>query len=228
MVKDLQKQREPVERIVLETRSPRWVALSVGCGGILTRALIGRHAKKYRESEGVALAFASSVVQEVGCSFSPNQRSTPQILIDAADGVIDDPEHVALLCTTWKYLPERVEICSVGSNFVLVFEEDTIREAFIPHTVNELLKSQGQIPDSSHRMQLTHALGSKRSEKSCHMDDVRVALISLLPTTTIAVIGEPLLAEAILKRSVPRNQLSSFIESWDLRRKRRTSVLISL
>lgn len=226
-MKNVQKPREPVEKVTLETRPPRSIALSMGGCGILTRALVGRHARKYRESESIALVFAHTVVQAMGCSLLDDQWSTPQILVEVADTVIDDPEHVNLLCTTWKYLPEEVEICSVGSNSVLVFEGDTVQKALISHAINELLRIQGQQPNPMHRMQITHALGSKQNEKSCRIDDVRVVLIPLLPTTTIAVIEEPLLADAILERSVPRNQLSSFIESWNPRR-RRTSVLISL
>ena len=150
------------EKIILEPQPSKWVAFSIGGCGILTRALVGRHETKYRESQSIALEFAHLVVQTAGFSTSPDRVSTPQILINAADAVIDDPEHVVLLCTTWQSLPEGVEICSVGSNSVLAFERDTIREVIIPHTVNELLWSQGQVLDPKHRMQVTHALDREK------------------------------------------------------------------
>ncbi|HEU5376784.1 MAG TPA: hypothetical protein VFV38_15215 [Ktedonobacteraceae bacterium] len=222
----MQRQKKPIEKIFLETRPPECVALSIGGCGILTRALVGRHAMRYRESQSIALAFAHVVVQALGFSPSSERLSTPQILVDAADAVIDDPEHVFLLGTAWRYQPEGVEICSVGSNSVLVFEQDTVREVIVPHTINELLKRRGQEPEPKSRMQVTHVLGSKRGQESCHTNDVRVALIPWLPTTMIAVIEERLLADAILEGTIPRNQLSSYIEMWEPPQ-RKTSILIS-
>ena len=224
--------REPIEKIFLTTPPRGWVTLSIGGCGILVRALIGRHEAKYQESQSIALAFASHVTQAIGLSPLQERASTPQILVEAADAVINDPEHMALLCTTWQRRPEGVEICSVGSNSVLVFERDTVKEAIVPHTVNELLRRQGKVPSPMHRMYVTHVLGSRKNQKSCYVDDVRVARIPLLPTTTIAILEEPLLADVLRERPVPRNELFSFIEAWEYPpghpSKHKTSVLISL
>jgi hypothetical protein len=227
MMKTPQKREELVEKIILETPPSRWVAFSIGGCGILAHALIGRHETRYRESQSIALEFAHLVVHAAGFSASHDHVSMPQVLIDAADAVIDDPEHVVLLCTTWQSLPGGVEICSVGSNSVLAFERNIIREVIAPHTVNELLRSQGQTPDPRHRMQVTHVLGSKKSKKSCRIDDVRVAFVPWRSATAIAIIEERLIADAILEHAVPEGKLSSFIEAWKPPGKR-TSVLISL
>jgi hypothetical protein len=113
MMDTLRKDDEPVEKIILETRQSGWAAFSIGGCGILTRALVGRHQKEYWESRRIALTFAHRVVQAVGFSLPHDRVPTPQILAEAADAVIDDPEHVFFLATTWQYLPEGVEICSV-------------------------------------------------------------------------------------------------------------------
>jgi hypothetical protein len=140
--------------------------------------------------------------------------------------VIDDPEHVDLICTTWQSVPEAVEICSIGTTSVLVFEGDTIREVITPHSVKELLRSQGIEMHGPQGRLPTRVLGGKNS---CSVEDVRVALVPLLPTTTIAVIEDRRLADDLLQHAVPRNELASFIESWDPPGKRiRTSVLISM
>lgn len=226
---DLPQPRELVEKIFLENRVGVWIALSIGSCGILTRALVGRHEREYMESQRIALAFAHHVVQAVGFSPAHNRVSTPQILVDAADAVIDDPDHVFLLSTTWQCRPEGVEICSVGSNSVLVFEGDTIRAVITPHTVIELLQRQGKVPDAKYGNHVTHALGSRKSEKSCHINDVRVAHVPFLPTATIAIIQHRRLADAIIRLAVPRNRLPAFIEEWTPPGKRiRTSVLLSL
>lgn len=223
--------REPVEKIFLNTPPRGWVALSIGGCGVLARTLMGRHQEEYLETQRIAMAFASWVLEAVGCS-SDQALSTPQILVEAADAVIEDPKDVSLLCTAWRYLPEEVEICSVGSNEVLVFEQESVRKALTSHSVNELLRSWGQGPQPRHRMQVTYALGSRKNEKSCHAEDVRVARIPLLPTTTIVVTEEPLMADALLEHPVPRSELFSFIEAWEYPpgrpAKRKTSVLISL
>ncbi len=224
-------QGEPIEKILLESPHFKWTALSIGSCGILARALVGRHAREYRESQKITLAFAHQVTQALGFAPVPERVSTQQILVDAADAVIDDSEHVMVLCTTWEYIPEGVEICSVGSNSVLVSEQEMVREALMPHTVNDLLRSQGQVPDPRHRLQITHALGSRKNEKSCRMEDVRVARIPLLPTTTIAVLEDPLLAEALVAHPVPGNEIWSFLEQWsppEMRIRTRIGVLISL
>jgi|SRR5579885_1874522 hypothetical protein len=228
----LEKRGALTETIILETQEPQWVVFSIGGCGILVRAMIGRHEAKYQESQGVALAFAYHVMQAIGLSPLQERASTPQILVEAADAVINDPEHMALLCTTWQRVPEGVEICSVGSNSVLVFEKDTVREAITPHTINELLRRQGKVPSPIHRMHVTHVLGSRKYQDSCRVEDVRVALIPLLSTTTIAITEEPLLADALLEHPIPRNELFSFVEKWEYPpgrlAKRKTSVLISL
>jgi hypothetical protein len=142
------------------------------------------------------------------------------------------PLRFPLTCTTWQSLPEGVEICSVGANTVLVFEGNTIRKVIAPHTHYERLQSQGcQIPSPSTSLRAitTHVLGAKNSNGSCNTEDVRVAVIPLLPTTTIAIIGNFQIADDIIQQHVSRNNLSSFIKSWDRWAKKvRTSVLISL
>lgn len=216
----------------LSTPPRGWVVLNISGCGILVRAMIGRHEAKYQESRSIALAFASHVMQAIGLSPFQERASTSQILVEAADAVINDPEHVALLCTIWQHVPEGVEICSVGSNSVLIFEKDTVREVIAPHTVNELLRRQGKALSPIHRMHVTYVLGSRKYQDSCRSEDVRVALIPLLPTTTIAILEDPLLADALLEHPVPRNELFSFIEAWEYPpgrpAKRKTSVLISL
>lgn len=219
---------ELVEKIIVDTHSRAWIALSMGGCGILAHALIGRHLREGREDRSIALEFAYHVLHSIGFSFSPERVITPQILIDAADAVIRDSEHVGFICTTWQCLSENVEICSVGSCTVLAFEEDTIQKVIAPHNVNELLRSQGKEYHPSGGI-VTRVLGSKNNKNSCSVDDVRVARVPLSPTTTIAVIEHWRLAEDIIQQRVLRNELSSFIESWDLLAKRvRTSVLISL
>jgi len=171
---------------------------------------------------------AHRVLCEIGLSLAHERIPTPQILVDAAAALNDGTTHVDLLCTTWQCLSEEVEICSVGSSTVLAFEEDTIQKVIAPHNINELLRSQGKEYHPRGGI-TTHALGSKNNQGSCSVDDVRVARVPLSPTTTIAVIEHWRLAEDIIQQRVLRNELSSFIESWDLLAKRvRTSVLISL
>src|ERR1700730_9051175 len=107
-MRTLPRPREVVEKIILETRPTVWVALSMGGCGILTHAMVGRHDADFRETRRTGLAVAHRVVQAVGFSSSQNPVSTPQILVDAADAVIDDPEQVFLLGTTWQCLPDGV------------------------------------------------------------------------------------------------------------------------
>src|SRR6185437_5885479 len=185
MMRPLPRPLELVEKIILETQPTAvWVALSSGGCGILTRAMVGRHDEDFRETRSTGLEFAHGVVQAISFAPSPHRVSTPQILVDAADAVIDDPEHVCLLATTWQYLPEGVEICSVGANSVLVFEENLFREVIIPHSATEFLRSQGHQVRDWHGMLATHALGGKNG---CRVDDVRVARVPFSPTTTIAI-----------------------------------------
>lgn len=225
--------REPIEKIFLNTPPRGWVVLSIGGCGILARTLMGRHQEEYLETQGVAMMFAHRVIEAVGFSLD-QELSIPQILVDMADAVIEDPKDVSLLCTIWRYLSEEVEICSVGSNEVLVFEHESVRKAFTSHSIgeSEMVRSQGLVVPPIHRRQITHALGSRKNQKSCHVDDVRVTRIPLLPTTTIMVTEEPLLADALLGHPVPRNELFSFIEAWEYPpgrpAKRKTSVIISL
>ncbi|GHO49746.1 hypothetical protein [Ktedonospora formicarum] len=169
------------------------------------------------------------MIQKIDVVPSPENLSLPQILLDAADEVIEDPEYMFLLGTTWRYVPEGVEICSVGAATVLVFEQETLEEVITPHTVTEWLKRQGHsIHTPLFMNQVTHMLGSRKSQKSCHVEDIRMALVPLLPTTTIAIIAEQLLVEAIQEHRIPRHELSSFIEAWSPPGvMRTTSVLIS-
>ncbi len=227
------ERREPIEKIFLNTPPRGWVVLSIGGCGVLTRTLMRRHQEEYMETQRIAMAFASRIVEAVGFSLD-QQLSTSQILVDMADAVIEDPKDVSLLCTIWRYLAEEVEICSVGSNEVLVFEQERVRKAFASHSISEseIVRNQGLVVPPIHRRQITHALGSRKNEKSCHTGDVRVARIPLLPTTTILITEEPLMADALLEHPVPRNELFSFVEKWEYPpgrlAKRKTSVLISL
>ena len=229
-MRPLPRPLELVEKIILETQPTAvWVALSSGGCGILTRAMVGRHDEDFRETRSTGLEFAHGVVQAISFAPSPHRVSTPQILVDAADAVIDDPEHVCLYGTTWQCLPDGVEICSVGTNSVLVFEKGDLQEVIVPHSINELLRSQGRALHPLGRQVATHALGSRKSARSCGVDDVRVAHVPLAPTTTIAIIEDRRLADAIIQFAVPRNELPAFIEAWNSPGKRiRTSVLLSL
>lgn len=222
----LYKRLELVEKVILETRLNVGVVLSISGCGILARAMVGKHDENFREARSTGLAFAHRVVSTIGLSGSHDRISTPQILVDTAAEVIEDPKHVGVMCTTWRCLPEGVEICSVGTNSVLVFEGDIIREAVTPHSIRELLRSRGIETHSPKGRMPTLALDDG---SHCKVEDVRVALVPLLPTTTIAVIEDRRLADDILQHAVPRNDLSSFIESWTPQGKKiRTSVLISL
>jgi hypothetical protein len=218
------------ESILLDTRDHAHVALSIRGSGILTKALIGRLGG-YEEAQRTAIDFAYRVVRAIGLSFADGERlPTPQILVDAADAVITDPL-ASLTCTTWKWLAEGIEVCSIGANTVLLFQENTIRQLIAPHTVYELLKSQGGPLPSLH-LGSAHvplkALGLKKHSQIGTVEDIRVAVVPLYPTSTLAVIEEPCLAEEIVEQQVPRQDLASFIESWDgLAKKLRTSVLIS-
>ncbi|GHO61286.1 hypothetical protein KSC_001780 [Ktedonobacter sp. SOSP1-52] len=227
MRRDLPRPLEFVEKMILERRPTVWVALSSGGCGILTRAMVGKHDEDFTEARHTGLAFAYRVIEAIGFASSPNRVSTSQILVDTADTVINDPEHVCLVGTTWQCLPEGVEICSVGTTSVLVFEGDIFREVIIPHSATEFLRSQGhQVNDSRYGMIDTHALGGT---KGCSVDNVRVARVPLFPTTTIAIIQDRRLANTIMQLAVPRNELPSFIEAWAPPGKQnRTSVLISL
>ncbi len=225
--------REPIEKIFLNTPPRGWVVLSIGGCGVLAQTLMGSYVKEYMESQKVAMRFAHRAIEAVG--FSPDQAlSTLQILVETADAVIEDPERVFLHGTIWRYLSEEVEVCSVGSNEVLVFEQGNVRKALTSHSISEseMVRSQGLVVPPIHRRQVTHTLGSRKNQKSCQAEDVRVARIPLLSTTTIMITEEPLLADALLAHPVPRNELFSFIEGWEYPpgrpAKRKTSVLISL
>jgi hypothetical protein len=225
---DLPRPLELVEKIILETRSGRaWIALSIGGCGILAHAGIGRHLREHQEERSIALKFTSRVLHALGDSPANERLSTPQILVDTAVAVIDDPQHVGLFCATWQCMPEGVEICSVGTSSVLVFEgDDAIQEAIDPHSVNTFLRNKGLSIDPVRGGRIpTHALGGPNS---CTVDDVRVTHVPFLPTTTIAIIEDRRLADNIMQTAVPRNELPSFIEAWAPPGKRiRTSVLIS-
>lgn len=229
----LSEPRELVEKMLLETRPIPWVALSMGGCGILARALVwrdgygGGHDEHSMGTRRSALTFAHRVLSAIGLPAPYERGLTPQILVDAATALNDGPTHVALYCTTWQCVPEGLEICSVGSNSVLIFEESGIQEMIVPHSINTLLQSQGrgQVSDSRGRI-ATHALGGTHG---CGVDDVRVARIPLVSTTTIAIIADRRLVDAIIEQGVPRDELPSFIEAWTPSGKRiRTSVLVSL
>ncbi|GHO56435.1 hypothetical protein [Ktedonobacter robiniae] len=164
MRRDLPRPLEFVEKMILECRPTVWVALSIGGCGILTRAIVGKHDEDFTEARRTGMTFAHRVIEAIGFASSPHRVSTPQILVDTADAVINDPKHVCLVGTTWQCLPEGVEICSVGTNSVLVFEGDIFREVIIPHSATEFLRSQGhQVDDLRYGMIGTHALGAQRA-----------------------------------------------------------------
>lgn len=230
---DLPRSQEFVEKILLETRPTPWVALSIGGCGILTRALAwrdsygGGHDEYYMRARSFAFAFAHDVMSAIGLSAPHEQHPTPQVLVEAATALNDGLTHVALYCTTWQWVPAGLEICSVGSNSVLIFEDSNIREVVVPNSINALLQRQGhdQVHDSRGQI-ATHALGGPHG---CSVDEVSIARIPFAPTTTIAIIQDRRLVDAIRERSVPRDALPSFIEAWAPSGKRiRTSVLISL
>ncbi len=214
---------------MVETRARPWVALSSGGCGILACTTLGRHDEDYKGSRGISLDFAHRVVQTMAKSASSERCATPQLLVETAEAVVKDPKDAGLICTTWQYKPEAgVEICSVGMTSVLVVEGDTVREAILPHSVaNAFLHRYGQkVSDPSRGTMASHVLGGNQS---CSVDDVRVAHIPLLPTTTIALIANRRLADDILEQRVARDALPSFIDTWQPPGKRiRTSVLISL
>ncbi|HLG78444.1 MAG TPA: hypothetical protein VKX46_18660 [Ktedonobacteraceae bacterium] len=220
----------PRERVILEAYSPEWIVCSIGTCGILTRALVGKLGREYHESQRLALEFAHQVVRAVGIVPPDERVSTPHILVEAADALIDDPEHILLLATTWRYLPEGIEICSAGSNSVLLVEGTMMREVITPHTVLAQLQSQGYQLSFKQKMQirnqLTRSLGSRKNRLRCRADEVQMALVSWSPGTTIAIFEDRLLVEDLLEHPVPRSELSSFIDAWPHPRGK-TSVLIS-
>lgn len=223
-----QKQVAPVEKIMLDKRQNGWAAVSIGGCGIVAQALVGRHHRKVNESQGIAFAFAHRVVQTLGFSASPDRPSTPQLLVDIADALIDEPELVIVQCTTWQMVSEQVEICSVGANSVLAFEGEAARKVIAPQTVNELLRRQGKAPSWKRGNLITHALGSRNNEKSCCVEEVQRVLIPVSPGSTVAVIEEDFLVDDFLERALPASELSAFIASWNPPWKaRRTSVILS-
>jgi hypothetical protein len=223
---------ELVERIILEIRSRPWVALSNGGCGVLAHALIGRtlelagYDEGYRGARSFGLAFAHRVVSAMAMSPAQQRVPTPQILVDTVEAVKADLALLSVLCTTWRSTTEGIEICSVGANSVLLFEEgEAIREVISRHTYNELWRLQG----SAQRSLVMGEIPLCLLGANCSVEDVRVALVPLLPTRTIAVIQKRQLAEALMEHSVSREDLPSFIEAWKPQGKRiRTSVLISL
>ena len=231
-MRDLTRPLELVEKIMLENRSGRaWIALSIGGCGMLAHASIGRHLRAHGEERGIALKFAYQVLHMLGTVPADERPPTPQILVDAAAATIDDPEHVCLLCTTWQSVPGGVEICSVGATSVLVFEDDCIKEVVTRHTVSEILRLRGEPMSDLPGAQgvPTHALEGRSSQTACRVDDVRVAIVPLKPSTIVAVIEDWRLASDIKRRAVPGDRLPAFIEAWDPPGKKiRTSVLISL
>lgn len=234
---ELPKPLELVEKIILETRPRVWVAFSIGGTGILVKAMLGRHDGNYIGARSIALDFAQRVVRAMWLSLSHDRIPTPQILVDTTAALLNDPatenatvtakdkQLLELYCTTWQYVPEGLEICSVGANSVFVFEDEVMREVIVPHSFKALLQSQGKQIDEARGRIPTHAL---RYHNSCSLADVRVARVPLLPTTTIAIIVDRRLADAMIEQAVPRQELPSFIEAWTSQGKRiRTSVLIS-
>jgi hypothetical protein len=228
----LPRPRELVEKIILETRPRPHVALGIGGCGILAEAQVwrdgygGGHDGEYMGARRFALTFAHRVVGAMMEAPACEQHTMPQLLVAVAHMLNDGPIHAAISCTTWQYICGQVEICSVGTNSVLVFEGgDAPREVVMPHSVRTVLQRQGQPYQMNdlYGQIATHELGS------CSIDDVRIAHIPLLPTTTIAIIADRRLADAIITHAVLRNELLSFIETWTPSGKRiRTCVIISL
>lgn len=228
----LPQPRELVEKIFLETRPRPHVVLSIGGCGILAEAQVwrdgygGGHDGNYMGARRFALTFAHRVVGAMMEAPACEQHAMPQLLVAVANTLNDGPMHAAIYCTTWQHISEQVEICSVGTNSVLAFEgRDAPREVVMPHSVRTILQRQGlphQINDIWGKIP-THALGS------CSVDDVRIAHVPLLPTTTIAIIADRRLADATIQHAVSRDELLPFIENWTPSGKRiRTCAIISL
>lgn len=218
------------EHILLDTNVSLHVALSVRGSGILAKALAGKYDGRLQE-RAMLLAFAYRVVSSIGLLPADERQPTPQILVDAADTVIADQE-ASLTCTTWKWLPEGMELCSIGANTVLVSDGTMIRQVIAPQTAYELLKSQGE-PLPSRSLPSAHiavkALGPKLHPLSGTVEDVRVAIVPFSSRSTIAIVEDVQVAQDILKQQVSGSELPSFIQTWDQKAKKvATSVLISL
>ncbi len=220
---------EFIEQILVETREHRWVTLSLGGCGILTRAFIGRHALVYNEAQRIGMRFAQQVMQGL-VNVPPEERlPTPQILEEAAEAVIEDPGHVFFFVTTWCARPEGIEVCSIGVATVLVLEGGQVREV-VPSS--ERLAQLRQIGDP-YQLQVWYllgdALGARRNrQQGLHRDPIECVTIPLTPATTVAIVTDRRLAAAILKQQVGREQLLSFIKTWPFPAgKYRTCVLLS-
>lgn len=118
------------EHILLDVHLSTYIAMSLRGTGILAKALVGRHERRAEERR-TALAFATQVIQAFSVPSATEQPSTPQILVEAADAVITDPLSL-LTCTSWRWLPEGMEICSIGANCVLLCQGGTTRLIIAP------------------------------------------------------------------------------------------------
>ncbi|GCE12019.1 hypothetical protein [Tengunoibacter tsumagoiensis] len=226
MDKEQRKQRIVTHSIVEKTIR-RWIVVNMAEHGIVVRAIYGnmwtgRHA---------GLAFASRVLQEVSWLESHERGQTPRILIDTARATNVEPQG-GFICTTWQCFPDSIEICSVGTNTVLVGDANGMQEVLVRHSIDEAIKQDGIINDERqkairfHRFTTTHVLGG---EKGCTIEDIRVVQIPLVQDTVIGILGDNVIASEAVRQKIPGSQLFSFIQDWTpIERVERTSVVISV
>ncbi|GCE12001.1 hypothetical protein [Tengunoibacter tsumagoiensis] len=227
MDKEQRKQRIITQSIVEKTISG-WIVVDMAEHGIVVRAIYGnmwtgRHA---------GLAFASRVLQEVSWLESHERGQTPRILIDTARATNVEPQG-GFICTTWQCFPDSIEICSVGTNTVLVGDANGMQEVLVRHSIDEVIKQdaikRGELPkDAYHfyRFFATHVLGDK---KGCMIEDIRVVQIPLVQDTVIGILSDHEIASEAVRQKIPGFQLFSFIQDWTpIERVERTSVVISV
>ena len=202
---------QTVEQIRIEKHSQHWMVMSSSGCGILASAVIGRHWMQYHEGQRRGLAFASAVLQAMHAQPPQAPSLTPHLLLDSADTLIDDPKRLLFMCTTWQYLEEGVEICSIGTNTVLTMGPEGSHVVIAPHSVNEILKSEGQAPHRLAQYQITRALGSS----NCTIEDIRTVLVPFTPGTTLVMVIEPFFGDALLDHPVSTQELDAFVGEWN-------------
>ncbi|GCE12008.1 hypothetical protein [Tengunoibacter tsumagoiensis] len=227
MDKEQRKQRIFTQSIVEKTIR-RWIVVNMAEHGIFVRAIYGN---MWRERHA-GLAFASRVLQEVSWLESHERGQTPRILIDTARATNVEPQG-GFICTTWQCFPDSIEICSVGTNAVLVGDANGMQEALVRHSGDEVIKQDAikrgerlQYANLFHRFTVTHVLGS---EKGCKIEDIRVVQIPLVQDTVIGILSDHEIASEAVRQKIPGSQLFSFIQDWTpIERVERTSVVISV
>ncbi|GCE12000.1 hypothetical protein [Tengunoibacter tsumagoiensis] len=211
-----------IGKFFVEMNYDTWIVMNVGECGIIARAVYGN---KWTE-RSAGISFASRVLQEISSLEKDERGQTPRILINTALAVNVLPES-GFICTTWQCFPDFIEICSVGTNSILMSNSSIMQEAITRHSVDHLLNYDEPQRDLRWRNTITHILGN---ENGCHIEDIRVFRTPLLQDTKIAIIVERRLAYDIIKQKISPQNLSSFIDNWSCPpgRKNRTSVLLSL